>query len=317
MGSHVLNAQGSKRFVREHLLRSFENLEIKRLHLLSGSKDQTTDHEWKILKTQRKLLLSALLPLYRDETAAWLSQQSRTTATSRSIWWSIILDSEVLTLLYTLGLGGDEGRVYHRPGEALQDVLITAIYMAEVRFRHIGDGVPTTAALGIHVVSPHVSTFQSKRQLEADTDYGQKVNAYLDLLSAQMAQAENDKGENPRGLNLPDDFIQAVAMLIEQRRIDRNTFSVRSLLDVKIYDRIMRLENWHPKEETCKAILFALRPSVITALRLYALAGYTFRECEQDRLLLAMFGIGDYDIETYNQVMLQRHGKPLGSKSKK
>lgn len=30
-----------------------------------------------------------------------------------------------------------------------------------------------------------------------------------------------------------------------------------------------------------------------------------------------MFGAGNYDIETYNHVMLQRHGKTLGSKSKK
>ena len=45
-------------------------------------------------------------------------------------------------------------------------------------------------------------------------------------------------------------------------------------------------------------ILFALRPSAITAQCLYSLIGYLFREYEEDRLLLAMSEVGCYGIET-------------------
>lgn len=140
---------------------------------------------------------------------------------------------------------------------------------------------------------------------------------YLQILEEQNKKLGKQAPVSLDRPLLPPHFIQAVDMLITQMNLSRNEFSERSLLDVKIYDRIKRKENWNPKADTCKAILFALRPNVITALQLYHLAGYTFRECDEDLLLLCMFGVGDYDIETYNSVMVSRGLRELGSKSKK
>lgn len=140
---------------------------------------------------------------------------------------------------------------------------------------------------------------------------------YLQILEEQNKKPSKQATVSVDRPLLPPHFIQAVDMLITQMNLSRNEFSERSLLDVKIYDRIKRKENWNPKADTCKAILFALRPNVITALQLYHLAGYTFRECDEDLLLLCMFGVGDYDIETYNSVMASRGLRELGSKSKK
>lgn len=140
---------------------------------------------------------------------------------------------------------------------------------------------------------------------------------YLQILEEQSERAGVHAPVHIDRPLLPPHFVSAVDMLMTQMNLSRNEFSDRSLLDVKIYDRIRRKENWHPKEDTCKAILFALRPNVITALQLYHLAGYTFRECDEDLLLLCMFGVGDYDIETYNNVMASRGLRQLGSKSKK
>lgn len=140
---------------------------------------------------------------------------------------------------------------------------------------------------------------------------------YLQILEDQDEKYGKHAPADINKLLLPTDFVSAVDMLTTRLHLSRNEFSDRSLLDVKIYDRIKRKENWHPKAETCKAILFALRPNVITALQLYNLAGYTFRECDEDLLLLCMFGVGDYNIETYNRVMASRGLRQLGSKSKK
>lgn len=140
---------------------------------------------------------------------------------------------------------------------------------------------------------------------------------YLQILEDQDEKFGKHAPTNTDKLMLPSNFVNAVDALTTRLHLTRNEFSDRSLLDVKIYDRIKRKEKWHPKADTCKAILFALRPNVITALRLYNLAGYTFRECDEDLLLLCMFGVGDYDIETYNRVMASRGLRQLGSKSKK
>lgn len=140
---------------------------------------------------------------------------------------------------------------------------------------------------------------------------------YFQILEEQSEKCDKYVSTRRDRPLLPPHFVSAVDMLMSQMELSRNEFSDRSLLDVKIYDRIKRKEDWQPKADTCKAILFALRPNVITALQLYHLAGYTFRECDEDLLLLCMFGIGDYDIETYNRVMASRGLRQLGSKSKK
>ena len=140
---------------------------------------------------------------------------------------------------------------------------------------------------------------------------------YFQLLDEQRKKYGNYETINIEMPWLPPRFVNAVDMLIAQMNLSRNEFRERSILDVKIYDRIRRRENWQPKADTCKAILFALQPSVLTAIQLYQLAGYTFLMCAEDELLLAMFGIGDYDIEKYNKVMSLRGLKQLGSKSQK
>ena len=121
--------------------------------------------------------------------------------------------------------------------------------------------------------SEPISPFRSRKKQFTENDY-------LQILEGQDEKFGKHAPANTDKLMLPSNFVNAVDALTTRLHLTRNEFSDRSLLDVKIYDRIKRKEKWHPKAETCKAILFALRPNVITALQLYNLAGYTFRECD-------------------------------------
>lgn len=229
------------------------------------------------------------------------------------IWWNTVLDSDELLAVCFSGLfdlrtgcikldSGEEVPV--SPGFDTE-VLVhgnmgagKSNFMVSLLSKAAQDAVKKAAELGNSIVT----------NLEAED--------YLEILQAQRNAFVGDGGD-PIDPLFPSNFISAVSVLINYLHISRNEFSERSMLDVKTYDRIKRLESWHPKEETCKAILFALRPNIVSAFRLYELAGYSFKNCDEDKLMLAMFGVGDYDIDKYNEVMESRKGKTLGSRSRK
>lgn len=110
-------------------------------------------------------------------------------------------------------------------------------------------------------------------------------------------------------------FSQAVSYILKANNIDVQAFMERSLLDRNIYNKLKRDPAYIPEPLTCKAILFAVRPTVIQAITLYALAKHQFSNTQDDLVLLGLFGIFDYDIDKYNEVMKEIGYPQLGSKN--
>ena len=102
-------------------------------------------------------------------------------------------------------------------------------------------------------------------------------------------------------------FSQAVSYILKANSIDVQTFMERSHLDRNIYNKLKRDPAYIPEPLTCKAILFAVRPTVIQAITLYALAKHQFSNTQDD--------LFDYDIDKYNEVMKEIGYPQLGSKN--
>lgn len=109
-------------------------------------------------------------------------------------------------------------------------------------------------------------------------------------------------------------FSQAIAYILKANNIDVQTFMARSELNQNIYSKIKNNPQYIPEALTCKAILFAIHPTVLQAIALFELAKYTFTNTLDDLILLSFFATFDYDIHKYNETM-QNLGYPqLGSK---
>lgn len=112
-------------------------------------------------------------------------------------------------------------------------------------------------------------------------------------------------------------FSEAIFSLLQKNNIDSNTFMSRTNLDYNIYSKIKNSPQYIPERPTCKAILFAVQPTITQALFLFGLAKHSFSDCRDDLILLAFFANQDYDIYKYNQVMKKIGYPTLGSKSRR
>lgn len=112
-------------------------------------------------------------------------------------------------------------------------------------------------------------------------------------------------------------FSEAVSYLLKNNNIDSNIFMSRTNLDYNIYSKIKNNPKYIPERPTCKAILFAVQPTVLQALFLFKLAKHSFSDCWDDLTLLTFFANQDYDIYKYNQVMKKIGFPTLGSKSRR
>lgn len=112
-------------------------------------------------------------------------------------------------------------------------------------------------------------------------------------------------------------FSEAIYCLLQNNNIDSNMFMSRTNLDYNIYSKIKNSPQYIPERPTCKAILFAVQPTIPQALFLFGLAKHSFSDCWDDLILLAFFANQDYDIYKYNQVMKKKGYPTLGSKSRR
>ena len=112
-------------------------------------------------------------------------------------------------------------------------------------------------------------------------------------------------------------FSEAIFSLLQKNNIDSNMFMSRTNLDYNIYSKIKNSPQYIPERPTCKAILFAVQPTITQALFLFGLAKHSFSDCRDDLILLAFFANQDYDIYKYNQVMKKIGFPTLGSKSRR
>lgn len=110
-------------------------------------------------------------------------------------------------------------------------------------------------------------------------------------------------------------FSQAVSYILNANNIDPKTFSYRSHLDPNIYSKLKNNPNYIPEAQTCKAIFFAIHPTVPLARTLYELAKYYFGNSKDDLMLLTFFALFDYDINKYNETMRILGYPQLGSKN--
>lgn len=112
-------------------------------------------------------------------------------------------------------------------------------------------------------------------------------------------------------------FSEAIFYLFQSNDIDANLFMSRTNLDYNIYSKLKNSPQYIPERPTCKAILFAVQPTIPQALFLFGLAKHSFSDCWDDLILLAFFANQDYDIYKYNQVMKKNGYPTLGSKSRR
>jgi len=136
------------------------------------------------------------------------------------------------------------------------------------------------------------------------------VEHYLSLFGPNGSASPMDYGF-PNGSS----FSQAIAYILTNNNIDPQTFMERSHLDRNIYNKLKRAVQYNPEPLTCKAILFAVRPTILQAITLYGLAKHHFANTQDDLLLLAFFAISDYNIDKYNELMALSGYPQLGSKN--
>lgn len=154
------------------------------------------------------------------------------------------------------------------------------------------------------------SMIQAAAQEGSDFYDGLSVEHYSNFpLSGSIL---SNTGFGPPGQN---PFCYMICSIMDRENIDSNKFMERTRLDYNIYNNLRNNPSYKPKEPTAKAILFAVRPTVLDAVSLYGLAGYQFQQTVEDLLLLTFFANADYDIEKYNEVIKSKGCTPLGSKS--
>lgn len=134
---------------------------------------------------------------------------------------------------------------------------------------------------------------------------------YGNLSFGESGQTDSYSGNMPPYQT----FAREVYNRLEQLHISSAEFSRLTHLDYNVYTKLRNDPDYEPKRDTCKAILFAVRPNVVYAGKLFERAGYHFRETKEELLLLAFFALEDYDIEKYNQKVVRYGGTPLGSKN--
>lgn len=183
--------------------------------------------------------------------------------------------------------------------------------------KHLPDAYPYTIYDGkIIAYSLVFAPFRVRTMLRAAIQEGQEL---YDGLSAGHYQRLPLSGSILTGIGFgppgQNRFCYMICSIMERDDISSNMFIERTNLDYNIYSNLKNNPEYTPKEATAKAILFAVRPTLLDAVFLYGMAGYTFQQTDEDRLLLAFFANEDYDISKYNEVLLSKGLTPLGSKS--
>ena len=137
------------------------------------------------------------------------------------------------------------------------------------------------------------------------------IDHYLNLFINDGAAIMN------YGFPYDSTFSEAIFCLLQKNNIDSNMFMNRTNLDYNIYSKIKNSPQYIPERSTCKAILFAVQPTIPQAIYLFGLANLSFSNFWDDLILLAFFGNQDYDIHKYNQVMKKNGYPTLGSKTRR
>lgn len=183
--------------------------------------------------------------------------------------------------------------------------------------KHIPRAYPYTIYDGkIIAYSPIFATMRVRMMLRSAVQEGRE---FYDGLSAEHYSSMPLSGSILSGLGFgpPDgnQFAYMIRSIMNRDQIDSEKFMERTKLDYNIYNNLRNNPNYTPTQPTAKAILFAVRPTLMDAIFLYGLAGYRFQQTDEDRLLLAFFANEDYDIDKYNEVIQSKGFTPLGSKS--
>lgn len=186
--------------------------------------------------------------------------------------------------------------------------------------QHIPSAYPFVKHNGqIIAYSPHFANNALRNTLRATIVRGKNFvreltsDPYGNLSFGETGYAGSNSGYIP-----PEEtFSQAVYSKLERLHISSAEFSRLTHLDYNIYTKLRNDPYYEPERSTCKAILFAVRPNVVYAGRLFERAGYNFRENMEELLLLAFFALEDYDINKYNNEVVRRGGTPLGSRNYK
>lgn len=183
--------------------------------------------------------------------------------------------------------------------------------------KHIPRAYPYIVYDGkIIAYSPIFATMRVRMMLRSAVQEGQEFYAGL---SAEHYSSMPLSGSILSGLGFgpPDgnQFTYMIRSIMNRDQIGSERFMERTKLDYNIYNNIRNNPNYTPTQPTAKAILFAVRPTLMDAIYLYGLAGYQFQQTAEDRLLLAFFANEDYDIDKYNEVIQSKGYAPLGSKS--
>lgn len=230
------------------------------------------------------------------------------------IWFNILPKSA--DLMY-LGLSGKFSR---KNNFSIQvngiDFPLSGAFRKIARSEHIPSAYSYTVyngeiiAYSIHFADPTL------RSVIASAVFAGK--AFIDKVSSghyMSLNLDNNLFGGGSGYPPNDSFAAAIYFILTNKNIDSNLFMERTHLDYNIFSNLKNKADYAPERSTCKAILFAVQPSILEAIFLFGLAGYQFKRDFQDSMLLSFFGNEDYDIDKYNYVMTQKGYPQLGSKN--
>lgn len=234
------------------------------------------------------------------------------------IWYQMLMQSPELCYLCI------SGKVDYKHGYLLTGnhtpVPLESAFRVIPSHQHIPSSYPFIKHNGqIIAYSPQFANKSLRNVLRATILKGKNFvseltsDPYGNLSFGESGQTDSNTGNMPPYQT----FAREVYNRLEQLHISSAEFSRLTHLDYNVYTKLRNDPDYEPKRDTCKAILFAVRPNVVYAGKLFERAGYHFRETKEELLLLAFFALEDYDIEKYNQKVVRYGGTPLGSKNYK
>lgn len=249
-----------------------------------------------------------------SKLARVLSDPKNSVKLNEEIWFSLLPKAPELCYL---SLSGKFNRKHGYTIRSSHAVLpIDSAFRVIPPDKHIPHAYPYTVYDGkIIGYSPVFATTLVRTMIKAAVQEGRE---FYDGLSVSHYSSLPLSGSILSGLCFGppggNQFCYMICSIMKRDGINSALFMERTKLDYNIYCNLQNNPNYKPSQATAKAILFALRPTLMDAVYLYELAGYKFQQTDEDRLLLAFFANEDYDIDKYNEVIKSKGCTPLGSK---